>query len=464
MIALSFASTAETNAFYKTATTTVSNRTKRRHGKNIYYYCPPGFWLSANLTSNIFFHFPSLYSGKKTERRSRKFSPNHTNNQNDENDSTVVLRNNPISTPIHQFNHIPQPSALSGSNNVVKDKKRSNRKLTKADISQPTNFKHVVHVGWSAQKGFDWKGDEVSSLNAFLEKAGVSEQQLNDRETRDFIYDFIQHNNVLDSVKSEKETTPPPVPSRHVSSQLQVTAVSVWANHSYVWYHCRMERSGMLRHRHQHRMQCGSRQLSKNRLQDCQINEVRHQADHRPLTLPQRSPWVFLSMINCSCNQSILETYFEFQPKNAVPMPPVSASAPPPPPPPPMLNSNAPPPPPLPTSQPPPPPSSAPSAFAPPAPVVPDVRSALMDSIRKGTTLKVSHFPTQNTNTSASYSGCSKAGIACFYFIIISLIFFSELSQQIRSSQQNIRNRLTYCCKIIRKHEYRRIGQKCVRA
>lgn len=34
MVALSFASTAETNAFYKTAITTVSNRTKRRHGMN----------------------------------------------------------------------------------------------------------------------------------------------------------------------------------------------------------------------------------------------------------------------------------------------------------------------------------------------------------------------------------------------------------------------------------------------
>lgn len=82
----------------------------------------------------------------------------------------------------------------------------------------PTNFKHVVHVGWTAQKGFDLKGDEVSNLNSFLEKAGVSEQQLNDRDTRAFIYDFIQSHNVLDSVKSEKEQVPPPpVPSRHVS-------------------------------------------------------------------------------------------------------------------------------------------------------------------------------------------------------------------------------------------------------
>lgn len=87
----------------------------------------------------------------------------------------------------------------------------------------PTNFKHVVHVGWTAQKGFDLNGEEVSNLNAFLEKAGVSEQQLNDRDTRAFIYDFIQSNNVLDSVKLEKEHhVPPPVPSRNVSISIAI--------------------------------------------------------------------------------------------------------------------------------------------------------------------------------------------------------------------------------------------------
>lgn len=105
-----------------------------------------------------------------------------------------------------------------GGGGINKYKSRTTKKLTKADISMPTDFKHVVHVGWTAQKGFDLNGEEVDSLNSFLEKAGVSEQQLNDRETRAFIYDFIQSNNVLDSVKLEQDTNgtkaPPPVPSR----------------------------------------------------------------------------------------------------------------------------------------------------------------------------------------------------------------------------------------------------------
>lgn len=116
-----------------------------------------------------------------------------------------------------------------------REQKRTKKKFTKADISMPTDFKHITHVGWTAQKGFDLNGEEVNNLNSFLERAGVSEKQLNDRETRAFIYDFIQSNNVLDSVKSEQEQelesselplrtqrhTPPPVPTRHVRNAIK---------------------------------------------------------------------------------------------------------------------------------------------------------------------------------------------------------------------------------------------------
>lgn len=121
---------------------------------------------------------------------------------------------------------------------------RTGKKLTAADISMPTNFQHVVHVGWSAQNGFDMRDNDPNGseqLNSFLKKAGVSQQELNDRKTRQFIYDFIESNNVL---KLEADGTPvasmpalatssssgggksgggpppppPPVPSRHTVS------------------------------------------------------------------------------------------------------------------------------------------------------------------------------------------------------------------------------------------------------
>lgn len=101
-----------------------------------------------------------------------------------------------------------------------RDKKRPNRKLTKADISNPTGFKHLAHVGWNDSKRFELNTDEENTvLETFLRKAGVSEQELGDRETRDYIYDFIQSRNVLDVVKSEKQQqSPPPVPTRNVSA------------------------------------------------------------------------------------------------------------------------------------------------------------------------------------------------------------------------------------------------------
>lgn len=188
MVALSFAADAETNLFYKVVTTTTSNRIKRHR-----------------------------------DRQSRKYPSGEIAQSNGSEDASVVLRNAPNAPTASPFAQLPQPSAFVGNMGMGngRDKKRSNRKLTKADISMPTDFKHIVHVGWSAQKGYDLNNEEVSTLNAFLEKAGVSEQQLKDRDTRAYIYDFIQSHNVLDSVKSEKEQRgPPPVPSRNVMSSI----------------------------------------------------------------------------------------------------------------------------------------------------------------------------------------------------------------------------------------------------
>ncbi|XP_017141312.1 neural Wiskott-Aldrich syndrome protein isoform X2 [Drosophila miranda] len=142
----------------------------------------------------------------------------------------VQLRNNKINsvtlTPAPTKNFL---SSNFGLGSHGKDKKR---KVTKADISQPTNFVHISHVGWDADKGFDLTGNEDDEmLNEIFVKAGVSEMELKDRDTRAFIYDFIQSNNVLATVKQESEKSPtepapvsathmpPPVPSRHNQSQ-----------------------------------------------------------------------------------------------------------------------------------------------------------------------------------------------------------------------------------------------------
>ena len=54
----------------------------------------------------------------------------------------------------------------------------------------PTNFQHISHVGWDPNKGFDLENVDPK-LKQFFSKAGVSERELQDKDTRDFIYDFI---------------------------------------------------------------------------------------------------------------------------------------------------------------------------------------------------------------------------------------------------------------------------------
>lgn len=135
----------------------------------------------------------------------------------------------PVTTQSHSKSNLF--ASLSSSSSNSKNKKP---KVNKCDIGAPTDFRHVSHVGWDDNKGFDCQGNENDEMiSEFLAKAGVSKDHMNNRDTRAFIYDFIQNKNVLDVVKQEnvgksvKPTTtatpvaaPPPPPTRqqhHVS-------------------------------------------------------------------------------------------------------------------------------------------------------------------------------------------------------------------------------------------------------
>ena len=69
-------------------------------------------------------------------------------------------------------------------------KKVDKKKLKKEDIGMPTNFQHISHVGWDPNHGFDLENVDPN-LKKFFHKAGVDEKALQDKDTRDFIYDFI---------------------------------------------------------------------------------------------------------------------------------------------------------------------------------------------------------------------------------------------------------------------------------
>lgn len=167
-------------------------------------------------------------SRKRQERRVRSrgqaAAPSTAQPVETEEQTKVTLRNHPQISSV-SITPSANTSPLKPLGNVDKKSKKRGRKFTKSDISNPTNFIHVSHVGWNAQKGFDMVGSEDDEmLKNFFTKAGVSDKELKDRATRDFIYDFVKNHDVLASVKSERveksrAPAPPPVPTRHPAQQ-----------------------------------------------------------------------------------------------------------------------------------------------------------------------------------------------------------------------------------------------------
>ncbi|RWS09452.1 neural Wiskott-Aldrich syndrome protein-like protein [Dinothrombium tinctorium] len=173
--------------------------------------------------------FREAVEKKLREREQRRLEKRIRNQQNN---NGVPLQ------PIHSSNILPNPTVSPLSQNSFaskrnyeknkgkKDKKRKN-KLRKEDISQPTDFKHITHIGWDPVTGFD-KTISYGNLQEFFKLANVSDKELEDEETRTFIYDFIHQNGGIDRAieevqKSKKQNVsqpsmqpphhpPPPLP------------------------------------------------------------------------------------------------------------------------------------------------------------------------------------------------------------------------------------------------------------
>lgn len=102
--------------------------------------------------------------------------------------------------------------------NASNNKKNTKKRITKDDIGKPENFQHIGHIGWDPQGGFDidrlddrWK--------ELFSQIGVTAEQMQQKETMDFIYDFVEKRGGIDNVRREIENEkatepPPPAPSR----------------------------------------------------------------------------------------------------------------------------------------------------------------------------------------------------------------------------------------------------------
>lgn len=101
-------------------------------------------------------------------------------------------------------------------------------------------------MGWNPESGFDIDSED-DQLKCFFEKAGISEKHLQDRETKEFIYNFINTNGGREAIEKStnrhsgrrapdvppfnQPTAPvPPVPPRGNPRPHVVTVFNFYSN------------------------------------------------------------------------------------------------------------------------------------------------------------------------------------------------------------------------------------------
>ncbi|XP_011137229.1 neural Wiskott-Aldrich syndrome protein [Harpegnathos saltator] len=180
---------------------------------------------------------------RRQERRAKEAQPSNTLPW--KNQSSLLPFTITSGSSSNLLNGAPNTVGVNrsaSSSSMYKTKKKKNeqdlkRKLTKDDISLPSNFRHVAHLGWDVNnKGLEL--DSVDSqLQQFFNNAGVSEHELQDKGTRKFIYDFIERNGGMSAVQEDirplanaksnnqppalpqRQEYPPPVPARTIPHQ-----------------------------------------------------------------------------------------------------------------------------------------------------------------------------------------------------------------------------------------------------
>ncbi|XP_012267587.2 neural Wiskott-Aldrich syndrome protein-like [Athalia rosae] len=166
---------------------------------------------------------------RRQERKSRTSSDSHhslTLPKKSHSNTSALGFNTGSSTNISNGS----PSSVTvnrsvSSSSMYKTKKNKQdkdpkRRLTKADIGSPSDFRHLAHVGWDENnKGLQLETVDPQ-LRQFFDKVGVSDDQLRDRDTREFIYDFIENHGGINAVKAaivppsgiQASQAPPPPP------------------------------------------------------------------------------------------------------------------------------------------------------------------------------------------------------------------------------------------------------------
>ncbi|CAL4200769.1 unnamed protein product, partial [Meganyctiphanes norvegica] len=129
---------------------------------------------------------------KKTERK-------RLNSGSRQVDLQVFPQNLPPPPQQQQQQQQEQPQPSSKKKKSKKPGKKGKRDIRTLDISTPTNFQHISHVG------FDPNQDDNEVLKGFFDIVGVKPEQLSDPNTKAFILDFINQNGGIQKAKEEAD-------------------------------------------------------------------------------------------------------------------------------------------------------------------------------------------------------------------------------------------------------------------
>lgn len=123
------------------------------------------------------------------------------------------LSNNPTNVEVSGYqtpqNNRPIPyEDFKRNDNKKKDKKK--KKLSKDDIGMPKDFRHESHIGCEGSKSFGYSEE----IQKFMEKVGLTENQLKKPEIKDVVDNFIRTNNVKEVIRRESmmPKKAPPIP------------------------------------------------------------------------------------------------------------------------------------------------------------------------------------------------------------------------------------------------------------
>ncbi|XP_058856020.1 actin nucleation-promoting factor WASL-like isoform X2 [Acipenser ruthenus] len=108
----------------------------------------------------------------------------------------------PLSTRMGPSKSITPTGYRSLGSFAEKGRSSNKRKLKKADIGTPSDFKHVGHVGWNPSSGFDINHLD-SDLRQLFSQAGIQQRHLQDLSTSQLIYEVIELQGGMEAVRQE---------------------------------------------------------------------------------------------------------------------------------------------------------------------------------------------------------------------------------------------------------------------